>query len=204
MTETRPSLAAAPAAVVARAPSRGRRRPSVSASALAVVTGSEMNGPGVRVGLDFLRFGGFELGIAAQALALEGNDRLYGNGDMGGRQTLEMTRSSYDLLATLRYTLQVGRFALHPQLGIGGGLADHRVGIYQDRVYSHESSPETQGVRAEAALAASFRLRRSWSLEALIGTGAATYTGTDDNYEDRSAIWLDGINTASIGVRFTP
>jgi hypothetical protein len=214
-TEATPPSAAAPVApprataavarpgLVASAPRRRSRIPGFAVSAMAVETGSDLSGGGIRVGVDLLRFGRFELGVAAQASSLDGGNMMFRDPDYTNRHTLEYERDTGDVMATLRATFRVGPLRLHPQVALGAGYAEHLVFIFYDRIYSYEAAVTSVGARAEAALGASLGFGR-WSVEALAGTGAATYTGKSEENGDHPPVWLDGINSAMIGVRFTP
>jgi hypothetical protein len=196
-----PSRVGATTAVVARAPAPRSAR-SIGVSALAVVTGSEMSGGGVRVGLDVLRWRRFDLGIALQGTSLEGDGTMRRHRNDGNIWVTEDQRDSVDGLVTLGYTMYVGRLRLHPQVAVGAGLAEHDLAVYPAGS-SYHTSPNSLGVRTEAGLAVAWPLGRTWWVEAQASTGVATYEERDYTY-DQAPVWLDGITSALIGLRFTP
>jgi hypothetical protein len=196
-----PSRGGTATAVVARAPAPRSGR-TIGVSALAVVTGSEMAGGGLRVGLDVLRWRRFDLGVAVQASSLEGDGSMRQHRNDVNVWVTENRRDSGDVLLTLGTTLDLGRLRLRPQVALGAGFAEHDLSVYPS-YGAYQTSPNSIGVRAEAALAVAWPLGRTWWIEAQAGTGVATYEEPDETYE-QAPVWLDGINSALIGLRFTP
>jgi hypothetical protein len=192
--------ATAAPALVARAPERRMIRRRVGVSAVGVLTGSGMEGGGLRVAFDALRWRRFDLGVALQATVVAG-DAWYSHPSQSGTDITEQARASGDIMATIRTTFRFGRLHLSPQLAFGGGVAEHDLWIWT-MSDEYQMSPATIGVRAEAAIAASLPLGRRWSVEAQAGTGFATYS--DDDVDDPPPVWFDGINTAMVGLRFSP
>jgi hypothetical protein len=188
-------------ATLVRSPAR-RRGPTITAAAVGTFTGSEMPGGGIRLGVD-VRVGRFSLGIAGQGVAFGNSPNLYRHRLGGTEMVAEHSRSSADLLATVRYPIQLGRLQLQPQLGVGVGTAEHVIETFSGNS-AWGASPTSVGGRAEMGLAASLAVATRWSLEAGLSSGFATYHDLDDATYDQPPVWFDGINSGTIGVRYQP
>jgi hypothetical protein len=161
---------------------------------------SHLDGGGLRVGIEVPAGPVLHVGAAVQGVALTGATLHDGNFMYDSIE--ENRRGTVDVLGTLRLTGALGRVRLQPQVAVGGGVARHRLTLWEDE-QPYLSASTSIGGRAEASFTVSVPLSPRWRADLTAAAGVATYWDVDQLTRE-TPIRLDSVNTVALGFRYEP